>query len=54
MKRLHHTRTVKVPTEAQIQRATIDLLAWDGRPDAFAFHVPLGGYRRKTEAESLK
>jgi hypothetical protein len=40
--------------EQQIQRAIIDHLAWRGHVDAFAFHVPLGGYRRPIEAAILK
>jgi hypothetical protein len=32
----------------------IETLAWCARPDVFAFHVPLGGYRRPVEAAILK
>jgi hypothetical protein len=40
--------------EQQIQRAVIEHLLLRGVPDAFAFHVPLGGYRRPIEAAILK
>jgi len=40
--------------EQQIQRAIIDHLAWRGQLDAFAFHVPLGGWRKPVEAAILK
>jgi hypothetical protein len=40
--------------EQQIQRAVIEHLQWRGHADAFAFHVPLGGYRRPIEAAILK
>jgi hypothetical protein len=46
--------TRRRPTEAQIQRAVIELLAWCARPGAFAFHVPLGGYRTPIEAAIFK
>jgi hypothetical protein len=40
--------------EQDIQRALIQHLAWRAHPDAFCFHVPLGGYRRPVEAAILK
>jgi hypothetical protein len=40
--------------EQQIQRCVVEHLLWRGYPDAFAFHVPLGGYRRPVEAAILK
>jgi len=40
--------------ESSIQRTVIETLAWCARPDVFAFHVPLGGYRRPVEAAILK
>lgn len=40
--------------EAQIQKAVVEHLAWRARPDVFAFHVPLGGYRKPVEAAILK
>jgi hypothetical protein len=46
--------TRRRPTEVQIQRAVIELLAWCARPGVFAFHVPLGGYRTPTEAAIFK
>jgi hypothetical protein len=41
-------------TEAQIQRAVMDHLAWRGAPDAFVCHYPAGGFRRPAEAAILK
>jgi hypothetical protein len=46
--------TRRRPSEAQIQRAVIELLAWCARPGVFAFHVPLGGYRSPVEAAVFK
>jgi hypothetical protein len=46
--------TRRRPTEVQIQRAAIELLAWCARPGVFAFHVPLGGYRTRAEAGIFK
>jgi hypothetical protein len=46
--------TRRRPTEVQVQRAVIKLLAWCARPGVFAFHVPLGGYRTPTEAAIFK
>jgi len=40
--------------ERDIQRSVIQHLAWCAHPDAFCFHVPLGGYRRPVEAAILK
>jgi hypothetical protein len=40
--------------EQDIQRTVIQHLAWRAHPDAFCFHVPLGGYRRPVEAAILK
>lgn len=39
--------------ERQIQRAILTLL-WRSYPQAFAMHIPLGGYRNKIEAYNLK
>jgi hypothetical protein len=36
--------------EQDIQRTVIQHLAWCAHPDAFCFHVPLGGYRKPIEA----
>jgi hypothetical protein len=41
-------------SEAQLQRAVLDHLRWRARTGVFAFHVPLGGYRRSVEAAILK
>jgi hypothetical protein len=40
--------------EQDIQRSVIQHLAWRAHPDAFCFHVPLGGYRKPIEAAILK
>jgi hypothetical protein len=40
--------------EAQLQRSVVQHLAWRARPGVFAFHVPLGGFRRPVEAAILK
>jgi hypothetical protein len=40
--------------EQDIQRTVIQHLAWRAHPDAFCFHVPLGGYRKPIEAAILK
>jgi hypothetical protein len=40
--------------EQDIQRAAVQHLAWCAHPDAFCFHVPLGGYRKPIEAAILK
>ena len=40
--------------ERDIQRSVIQHLAWRAHPDAFCFHVPLGGYRRPADAAILK
>lgn len=40
--------------EAQIQRAVLQHIKARGVPNLFAFHVPSGGYRRKTEAAIFK
>ena len=40
--------------ERDIQRSVIQHLAWRAHPDAFCFHVPLGGYRKPIEAAILK
>jgi len=40
--------------ERDIQRSVIQHLAWCAHPDAFCFHVPLGGYRKPIEAAILK
>lgn len=40
--------------EEQIQRAVFQHIRARGFPGVFAFHVPMGGYRRKTEAAILK
>jgi hypothetical protein len=40
--------------EQEIQRAIVEHLSWRAHPDTFCFHVPLGGYRRPTEAAILK
>lgn len=39
--------------ERAIQRAILTLL-WRTYPQAFAMHIPLGGYRNKIEAYNLK
>ena len=46
--------TRRAQPEAQIQRAVIQHLTWRARPDAFAFHVPNGGWRSRFEAKILK
>jgi hypothetical protein len=40
--------------EQLIQKAVIEHLAWRARAGVFAFHVPLGGFRRPVEAAILK
>jgi hypothetical protein len=40
--------------EEQLQRAVIGHLVWRARPGVFAFHVPNGGWRSRTEAAILK
>src|SRR5262249_16267056 len=40
--------------ERDTHRAIIQHLAWRAHPDAFCFHVPLGGYRRPVESAILK
>jgi hypothetical protein len=40
--------------EQELQRAVVQHLAWRARPRVFAFHVPLGGFRRSVEAAILK
>jgi hypothetical protein len=40
--------------EAAIQRALFTHIRARAQPGMFAFHVPNGGYRRKTEAAILK
>jgi hypothetical protein len=40
--------------ETALQRVIVEHLAWCAHPDAFCFHVPLGGYRRPVEAAILK
>jgi len=42
------------PNERDIQRSVVQHLAWHAHPDAFCFHVPLGGYRKPIEAAILK
>jgi hypothetical protein len=46
--------TRRAQSEAQIQRAVFDHIRTRGVPDAVAFHVGNGGYRRKIEAAILK
>jgi hypothetical protein len=41
-------------SEAQIQRAVIQHIAWRARPGMFAFHVPNGGWRSRVEGAILK
>jgi hypothetical protein len=41
-------------SEQQIQRCIFEHLAWLAAPGVFAFHVPLGGFRRPVEAAILK
>jgi hypothetical protein len=40
--------------EQAIQRAVFEHLAWRARPNAFAFHVPNGGWRSPIEAAIMK
>jgi hypothetical protein len=40
--------------EQRDQRAVIQHLAWRARPGMFAFHVPNGGWRSRTEGAILK
>src|SRR5690348_12761291 len=40
--------------EDDIQRAVFEHLRWRGLPDVFAFHVPNGGKRNRTEAAIFK
>src|SRR5262245_55148299 len=46
--------TRRAQPEAAIQRAIVEHIAWRARPRVFAFHVPLGGWRSRTEAAILK
>jgi hypothetical protein len=46
--------TARRRPEQQIQKAVVEHLAWRARPGVFAFHVPLGGFRRPVEAAILK
>jgi hypothetical protein len=41
-------------SEQEIQKSIFEHLAWRAAPGVFAFHVPLGGYRRPVEAAILK
>ena len=47
-------RRCQEANEQDIQRAVIQHLAWRAHPDAFYFHVPLGGHRKPIEAAILK
>ncbi len=40
--------------EAEIQRAVFRHITTRGQPGLYVFHVPNGGYRRRTEAAILK
>lgn len=51
------TRAVRKPkpmSEQAIQRAVFAHIDARGAPGLFAFHVPLGGYRKPTEAAIFK
>jgi hypothetical protein len=41
-------------SEQAIQAAIFEHIAWRGVKGLFAFHVPLGGYRRPVEAKIFK
>ena len=41
------------PSEQEIQRAVFQHIRARGVPGLFSFHVPNGGYRRRTEAAIL-
>ena len=51
--RKSHGATHWRPSEQEIQKAIFQHLRVRGVPDLFAFHVPNGGYRRRTEGTIL-
>jgi hypothetical protein len=48
------TAAAVVPTERQVQRAVLQLLALQAPAGTFTFHVGNGGYRKPVEAAILK
>jgi len=54
MTRGHRLPQRRCQDERDIQRSVIQHLALRAHPDAFCFHVPLGGYRKPIEAAILK